>query len=73
VLGDADQARIVTQSPGYVIRFEPGELDVTRFDVLLDGARNAARDGSWEAAADQARAAPALWVASRWPTWTRRR
>jgi DNA-binding SARP family transcriptional activator len=60
-LGDADQARIVTRSPGYVIRVDPGELDVARFEVLLDGARTAARGGSWEAAADQARAALALW------------
>ena len=61
VLGDADQARIVTRSPGYVIRVDPGELDVARFEVLLEGARDAARGGSWEAAADQARAALALW------------
>ena len=61
VLGDADQARIVTRSPGYVIRAGPGELDVARFEVLLDGARTAARGGSWAAAADQARAALALW------------
>jgi DNA-binding SARP family transcriptional activator len=60
-LGDADQARIVTRSPGYVIRVDPGELDVARFEVLLDGARAAARGGSWEAAADQARTALALW------------
>jgi DNA-binding SARP family transcriptional activator len=61
VLGDADQARIVTDSPGYLIRVDPGELDVARFEVLLDGARNAARDASWETAADQAREALALW------------
>ena len=61
VLGDADQARIVTRSPGYLIRVDPGELDVARFEVLLDGARNAARGGSWAAAADQARSALALW------------
>jgi DNA-binding SARP family transcriptional activator/Tfp pilus assembly protein PilF len=61
VLGDTDQARIVTRSPGYVIRVDPGELDVARFEALLDGARNAAQDGSWEAAADQAREALALW------------
>ena len=60
-LGNADQARIVTRSPGYMIRVDPGELDVARFEVLLDGARNSARGGSWEAAADQARAALALW------------
>jgi DNA-binding SARP family transcriptional activator/Flp pilus assembly protein TadD len=61
VLGDADQARIVTRSPGYVIRVEPGELDVARFEAQLEGARDAAQGGSWEAAADQARAALALW------------
>jgi DNA-binding SARP family transcriptional activator/uncharacterized protein HemY len=61
VLEDADQTRIVTRSPGYVIRVDPGELDVARFEVLLGSARNAARGGSWEAAADQARAALALW------------
>jgi DNA-binding SARP family transcriptional activator/Flp pilus assembly protein TadD len=61
VLGDADQARIVTRSPGYVIRVDPGELDAARFEALLEAARNAARGASWEAAADQARAALALW------------
>jgi DNA-binding SARP family transcriptional activator/tetratricopeptide (TPR) repeat protein len=61
VLGNADQARILTRSPGYVIRVDAGELDVERFEVLLDSARNAARGGSWQAAADQARAALALW------------
>jgi DNA-binding SARP family transcriptional activator len=61
VLGDADQARIVTRSPGYVIRADPGELDVASFETLLGSAREAARGASWEAAADQARAALALW------------
>src|SRR5580658_9335448 len=61
VLGDTDQARIVTRSPGYAIRVDPGELDVAQFEVLLEGARDAARGGSWEAAADQAREALALW------------
>jgi DNA-binding SARP family transcriptional activator/Tfp pilus assembly protein PilF len=61
VLGDADQARILTRSPGYAIRVDPGELDVARFEVLLEGARRAARRDSWGAAADQARAALALW------------
>ena len=61
VLRDADRARIVTRSPGYLIRVDPGELDVARFEALLEGARNAARGGSWEAAADQVREALALW------------
>jgi DNA-binding SARP family transcriptional activator/tetratricopeptide (TPR) repeat protein len=60
-LGTAGQARILTRSPGYMIRVDPGELDVARFEVLLDGARGDARGGSWEAAAEQARAALALW------------
>jgi DNA-binding SARP family transcriptional activator len=61
VLADADEARIVTCPPGYVIRVDPGELDVTRFEVLLEDVRNAARRGSWDAAADLARTASALW------------
>jgi DNA-binding SARP family transcriptional activator/Tfp pilus assembly protein PilF len=61
VLGSAGHARIITRSPGYVIRVDHGELDVAQFEVLLEGARNAARSGSWPAAADRARAALALW------------
>jgi DNA-binding SARP family transcriptional activator len=61
VLGDAGQARIVTRAPGYVIRVGPGELDAARFEALLEGARDAARGGSWETAADRAQAALALW------------
>ena len=61
VLGDADQARIITRSPGYMIQVDPGELDVTRFEALLDHARNAARDGAWAAAAEHAREGLALW------------
>ncbi len=34
---------------------------MARFEVLLEGARTAARGGSWDAAADQARAALELW------------
>src|ERR1700735_3519972 len=58
VLGDADQARILTRPPGYVIQVDPGELDVARFEALLEGARNAAQDaargGSWGGAGGQA-------------------
>jgi DNA-binding SARP family transcriptional activator/Tfp pilus assembly protein PilF len=60
-LGDTDQTRIVTRSPGYWIRLDPGELDVARFEALLEAARDRARAGSWQAAADQGRAALALW------------
>jgi DNA-binding SARP family transcriptional activator len=42
--------RIVTRPPGYVLRVEAGELDLARFEVLLD-----------EGHADGAREALALW------------
>src|SRR5439155_2335754 len=29
--------RIVTQAPGYLVRIEPGELDLDRFEQLLGG------------------------------------
>jgi DNA-binding SARP family transcriptional activator len=63
-LGEAGRARISTQlgqPGGYLIRVEPGELDVHRFEALLAGARAAAGTGAWETAAERARAALALW------------
>ncbi len=60
-LGDEDAGRIVTQPRGYCIRVADGELDVTRCETLLEGARAAARDGAWDVAADRARAALELW------------
>jgi len=60
-LGDESRSRIGTRPRGYVISVAAGELDMTRFDLLLGAARQAARDGSWETAAARARAALALW------------
>jgi DNA-binding SARP family transcriptional activator len=60
-LADDDHQRIVTYPQGYLIRVDPGALDVTRFEKLLDAARAAARSGAWESAARQARAALGLW------------
>jgi DNA-binding SARP family transcriptional activator/tetratricopeptide (TPR) repeat protein len=60
-LADEGRSRITTQPPGYVISVAAGELDITRFEVLLGAARQAAKDGSWDDAAAQARAAVALW------------
>jgi DNA-binding SARP family transcriptional activator/tetratricopeptide (TPR) repeat protein len=60
-LGAEGHSRIGTQPRGYVISVAAGELDLTRFESLLGAARQAARDGSWESAAAQARAALALW------------
>jgi DNA-binding SARP family transcriptional activator len=58
-LGD-EGSRVITQSPGYLIKVGPGELDVIRFQARLDAARAAIRDGRWDAAAGAARAALSL-------------
>jgi DNA-binding SARP family transcriptional activator/Tfp pilus assembly protein PilF len=60
-LGEAGRDRVTTQPRGYLIRVNPGELDLTRFAALLATANSAARDGSWDTAADQAQAALSLW------------
>jgi DNA-binding SARP family transcriptional activator len=60
-LGDAGRVRISTQPRGYLISVGVGELDTSRFEVLLESMRAAARDGCWGTAADQGRAALALW------------
>jgi DNA-binding SARP family transcriptional activator/tetratricopeptide (TPR) repeat protein len=60
-LADEGHCRIGTQPRGYVINVAAGELDMTRFEVLLGAARHAARDGSWDTAAARARTALTLW------------
>jgi DNA-binding SARP family transcriptional activator len=52
---------ISTQAGGYAIRVDPSQLDVSRFETLLGDARAASRDQGWDAAANLARAALALW------------
>ncbi|HEY3956621.1 MAG TPA: BTAD domain-containing putative transcriptional regulator [Streptosporangiaceae bacterium] len=61
VLRDVGHELVVTRPQGYLIKVEPGALDVARFEELLVVAREAARAGGWERAAGQARAALALW------------
>jgi len=60
-LGDAGHSRILTRPRGYLISVQAGELDVATFEALLAGAWTAAREGSWEIAGREARAALALW------------
>lgn len=60
-LGDTGHCRIRTQPCGYLISVDAGELDLTRFEALQAGAREAARTGSWERAAAQLRMALSLW------------
>jgi DNA-binding SARP family transcriptional activator/tetratricopeptide (TPR) repeat protein len=54
-------SRISTQPPGYLIRADADELDVSFFQSRLDAAVAAARGHSWQAAAKQARAGLAVW------------
>jgi DNA-binding SARP family transcriptional activator/Tfp pilus assembly protein PilF len=60
-LADMDSSRIRTQPHGYLIRVDPDELDVARFESLLAEAREATRVNSWDTAAIQSRAALLLW------------
>jgi DNA-binding SARP family transcriptional activator/tetratricopeptide (TPR) repeat protein len=58
----ADEGGLIGTRPGgYLIRIDPGNLDVTRFRALVDAARAAARDGSSAVVATQAEAALSLW------------
>ena len=61
-LGQASlDGRLLTQSPGYLIRVGPGELDADRFDTLVSRAREEAATGDHHRAAATLRAALALW------------
>jgi len=60
-LGDTSGSIISTKPRGYVMCINRGDVDVGRFEGRLDAAWAAAREGSWDTAADQASAALALW------------
>jgi DNA-binding SARP family transcriptional activator len=52
---------IVTQPPGYAARVDPGDVDMLRFERLLDEARLALRSGDPGRASDLLRDALRLW------------
>lgn len=58
---DAAGGRIGTAAGGYLIRVEPGELDVARFEQLASAVRVAVRAGRWDQVSRQADAALSLW------------
>lgn len=60
-LGMIGRTRISTEPGGYLISVGTGELDLSRFELLLADARTAAQDGEWDRSAVQASAALALW------------
>jgi DNA-binding SARP family transcriptional activator/ABC-type transport system substrate-binding protein len=49
---DGDQPRVVSRRPGYSLRVEDGELDLQRFEVLLQEGRQTLRAGNYGRAAD---------------------
>jgi DNA-binding SARP family transcriptional activator len=53
--------RLVTRPPGYLLRVEPGELDLERFEQLLADGRKHLADGDATGARDELREALDLW------------
>src|SRR5215211_1034019 len=52
---------LVTRSPGYVLRVEPGELDANRFERMVEESRAELAAGAATEARERLRAALALW------------
>jgi WD40 repeat protein/DNA-binding SARP family transcriptional activator len=63
VLGSAaaDEPRLVARAPGYLLRVEPGELDLEHFERLVAAGREALAASNPAAAAESLRAAEQLW------------
>lgn len=61
-LGAPGAARIETREPGYLIRLEPDELDVTLFNAFSAQSESVVHEGGdWQDALRSANAALALW------------
>jgi DNA-binding SARP family transcriptional activator len=60
-LGPAGRDRIVSAPGGYLIRVEPGELDIAVMEQELAAARASGQAAAWDQAAAQAGAALGLW------------
>jgi WD40 repeat protein/DNA-binding SARP family transcriptional activator len=57
----ADEPRLVARTPGYLLRVEPGELDLEHFERLAATGREALAAGDPAVAAEALRAAERLW------------
>ncbi len=57
----ADEPRLAARAPGYLLRVEPGELDLERFERLVGEGRKSLGADDPAAAAAALRAAEALW------------
>jgi DNA-binding SARP family transcriptional activator len=56
-----DAARLVAREPGYLVRVQPGELDVAEFERLCREAGSALREGAWAPASETVERALELW------------
>jgi WD40 repeat protein/DNA-binding SARP family transcriptional activator len=56
-----DEPRLVARTPGYLLRVEPGELDLENFELLVVAGRESLAAGDPAAAAESLRAAERLW------------
>src|SRR5215210_5256568 len=56
-----DEPRLVARAPGYLLRVEPGELDLEHFERLLAAGRESLAAAEPAAAAESLHAAKALW------------
>ena len=59
--GEDDRRMLLTVDPGYRLDLRPGELDLSRFERLLDEGNKLAQDGDPEAASATLRGALAIW------------
>jgi ABC-type transport system substrate-binding protein/DNA-binding SARP family transcriptional activator len=53
--------RLIARAPGYLVRVQPGELDLRRFEDLLAEGHRALQDEEFESASRTLRAADSLW------------
>lgn len=54
-------SRLLTRSPGYLFRVEPGELDLLEFETLAETGRSALARGEFQLAAGRLGEALSLW------------
>jgi peptide/nickel transport system substrate-binding protein len=58
---DGDEPRVIGRAPGYLLRVEPGELDLEAFEELLAEGERALKEQDHERASRVLREAEALW------------
>src|SRR5262249_9204770 len=56
-----DEPRVQARAPGYLLRVEPGELDLARFEELLAEGHRALKDGEFGHASEILQQAESLW------------